>query len=227
MTAFDTVSSPSADHAQAASLSLRDAAYKAIKARIIRCEFRPGEVLNEAALASRLALGRTPVHQALQRLEAEGLVSIIPRKGVLVAPLSFDEVLEMIEVRLCNEVLCVGLAIERASQAEIDAMDELLARVPALIAQRDVAALSALDLQFHLAISAAARNRVLADLLRSLHERQARFWFLSLTTAGHQEAVHQEHRRILEAFRLRDVAAGQRAMREHIEAFRRTIGRSI
>ncbi|BCD88583.1 GntR family transcriptional regulator [Pseudomonas solani] len=224
MTAFDIA--PSAP-TPAASLSLRDAAYGAIKARIIRCEFRPGEVLNEAALASGLGLGRTPVHQALQRLEAEGLVSIIPRKGVLVTPLSIDEVLEMIEVRLCNEVLCVGLAIERASQTEIAAMDELLARVPALIVERDVAALSALDLQFHLAISAAARNRVLADLLRSLHERQARFWFLSLATAGHQEAVHQEHRRILEAFRTRDVAAGQRAMRDHIEAFRSTIGRSI
>src|SRR6478672_2854970 len=98
--------SPAASRAAArgdAPASLRDEAYGAIKHRIITCEFRPGEYVNELQLSALLKIGRTPVHQALDRLMVEGMVEVIPRKGVIVRPVSLNEVLQIIEVRLINE----------------------------------------------------------------------------------------------------------------------------
>src|SRR6266849_7948115 len=90
--------------------SLRDAAYDAIKHRIITCAFRPGEYINELQLSSMLKIGRTPVHQALDRLMMEGMVEVIPRKGVIVKPVSLHDVMQMIDVRLINETQCARLA---------------------------------------------------------------------------------------------------------------------
>jgi DNA-binding GntR family transcriptional regulator len=208
-------------------VALSEQAYAQIKRRIICCEFRPGEPINESQVGALLGLGRTPVHQALHRLELEGLVSILPRKGVLVSPLSLNEVLDMIEVRLTNEMLCVTLAAERAHATDFQAMREIVDRSPDLIAQRDLAALMTLDLKLHVAISAASRNRVLADLLRNLHEKQARFWFLSLSDPKHLENVYQEHRALLDALERRDVPGAREAIRHHIDEFRRNIVRTI
>lgn len=211
----------------ATGAALREQAYAEIKRRIISCEFRPGEPLNEAQVAALLGIGRTPVHQALHRLEVEGLVSILPRKGVLVSPLSLNEVLDMIEVRATNEVLCATLACERAHESDLKAMREIVARSPDLIARRDITGLATLDLKFHTAMSAASRNRVLADLLRNLHEKQARFWFLSLSDPQHLENVYQEHLVIIDALERRDVPAVREAIREHIDEFRKNIIRTI
>lgn len=206
---------------------LRELAYAQIKQRIISCEFRPGDAINEAQLASLLGLGRTPIHQALHRLEVEGMVTIMPRKGVMVTALSLNDVLDMIEVRVCNEQLCIKLAVERAHDSDIKAMRDILERTPALLASHDVAGLMALDLQFHMSISAAARNRVLADLLRKLHEKQARFWYLTLSENHHSERIYQEHMHILEALEQRDGDAAVAAMHHHIDDFRRAIMRTL
>ncbi|HEY0296226.1 MAG TPA: GntR family transcriptional regulator, partial [Bordetella sp.] len=133
--------------------AMREQAYTEIKRRIIHCEFRPGEALNEAQIGAVLGLGRTPVHQALHRLEVEGLVSIMPRKGVLVSPLSLNDVLDTIEVRHTNEVLCVTLAAQRAQEPDFQAMRDIVGPTPGLIAKRDIPALMTIDLKFHGAIS--------------------------------------------------------------------------
>jgi DNA-binding GntR family transcriptional regulator len=219
---------PDADPPPAPSgAAMREHAYAEIKRRIISCEFRPGEALNEARVGALLGLSRTPVHQALHRLEVEGLVSILPRKGVLVSPLSLNDVLDMIEVRASNEALCVTLAAERAHESDLQGMREIVERSTDLIARRDIPGLMALDLKFHLALSAASRNRVLAELLRGLHEKQARFWFLSLSDPKHLENVYREHLTILDALERRDAAAAAHAVREHIDEFRKTIIRTL
>jgi DNA-binding GntR family transcriptional regulator len=206
---------------------LREQAYTELKRRILSWEFRPGEAINEAQIGAALGLGRTPVHQALHRLEVEGLVCIMPRKGVLVTALSLNDALDMIEVRSANELLCVTLAAERAHPGDFKAMREIIEATPQLIAQRDLPALMALDLRFHLAISASSRNRVLADLLRNLHEKQARFWFYSLSDPTHLNHVYDEHRQMLDALERRDVDAVREATRHHIEQFRSNIIRTL
>lgn len=203
--------------------SLRDIAYAAIKHRITTCEFRPGQFLNEAWVSASLGIGRTPVHQALDRLMLEGMVEVIARKGVIVKPLSLDEVLQIIEVRLLNESYSVRLAAERASATEIAQLDDILVRADALLDDGDSEQMMLLDREFHLGLGRAAKNAVLAAVLGRLHDRSLRFWVISLNAPGHYASVYHEHRAILGAIRVRDPDAAEVAMREHIETFRRNV----
>ncbi|HVO15631.1 MAG TPA: GntR family transcriptional regulator [Alphaproteobacteria bacterium] len=207
--------------------SLRARAYEEIKRRIITLQYRPGEYLNEAMISEQLGIGRTPVHQALDRLMLEDMVEVIPRKGVIVRPVSLDEVLQLIEVRLVNETHCVALAAQRATEAEIDELAAILGPTQTLIDLRDIEGLMLLDRNFHAGISAAAKNRVLANILLTLHERSLRFWFISLSDEAHLIEVRDQHVDIHNAIRARDPAAASQAMREHIESFRQNIMKSV
>jgi len=203
-----------------ATTSLRDRAYDTIKHRIITCAFRPGEYINELQLSTLLKIGRTPVHQALDRLMIEGMVEVIPRKGVIVKPVSLNEVLQIIEVRLINEPFGARLAAEKASDADLADLADVLDRAKQWVAARNVEKLMLLDREFHLLIARAAKNEVLIELLRSLHERSLRFWFISLNAPTQHETVQKEHSTIFTAIRQRDPDGAETAMRRHIESFR-------
>jgi DNA-binding GntR family transcriptional regulator len=207
--------------------SLREQAYVEIKRRINRLEYRPGAYLNEAQISRQLKIGRTPVHQALDRLMLEGLVQVIPRKGVVVQSISLEQVLHILEARLINEPYCVGLAVERATSAEIARMQELMAASAALVRARDRERLANLDRQFHRLISSAAHNAILADMLTMLHERSLRFWFIAFADDLQLRRIDEEHRAILSAIERRDRAAAEAAMRVHIESSRNHIVRAI
>jgi DNA-binding GntR family transcriptional regulator len=207
--------------------SLRDLAYEAIKYRIITCAFKPGEYVNEARVSAILGLGRTPVHQAIDRLMLEGMVQVIPRKGVIVKPVSLDEVMQIIEARFIVEPQGIRLTAERADENDIAGLIDILARAQQWTAVRDVEQMMLLDREFHLVLVRAARNNVFADILRKLHERSLRFWFISLTDIGHHGAVQQEHQAILQAIRDRDLDAAEAAMRQHIESFRNNVARCL
>jgi len=207
--------------------SLRDQAYLEIKRRINRLEYRPGAYLNEAQISRQLKIGRTPVHQALDRLMREGLLQVIPRKGVVVQSISLDEVLHLLEARLVNEPYCVGLAVERATPDDIARMQELLAAAGPLIRARDRERLMNLDRSFHRLISQAAHNAVLADILTMLHERSLRFWFIAFGDDLQLRRVDEEHRAILAAVRAGNRAEAEAAMRAHIESSRKHIMRAI
>ncbi|HTK13512.1 MAG TPA: GntR family transcriptional regulator [Xanthobacteraceae bacterium] len=203
--------------------SLSDVAYEAIKHRITTCAFKPGEVINEAGLSVALGIGRTPVHQAIGRLMHEGMVDIIPRKGVIVRPVSLDESLEIIEVRLLNEGYCARLAADRADRDEIAHMTDVLARAGQWIATRNSEQLMRLDREFHIVLARSSKNAILAEYLSRLHDRSLRFWFISLTAPGHHESVQAQHEDILDAIRRRDADGAESAMRSHIEAFRNNL----
>jgi DNA-binding GntR family transcriptional regulator len=210
-----------------APVSLRDRAYLEIKRRINRMEFRPGAYLNEAQISRSLRIGRTPVHQALDRLMLEGLVQVIPRKGVMVETISLDQVLQIIDVRLVNEPFCVGLAAERATPAEVSQLRVLLDSAGPSIRARDREQLMDLDRLYHHRISQAAKNPVLADTITRLHDRSLRFWFISLGDDLQLRRVDEEHRAILDAIAQRDAAGAADAMRHHIESSRKHITRAI
>ncbi|MGF6568357.1 DNA-binding GntR family transcriptional regulator [Paraburkholderia sp. GAS333] len=207
--------------------SLAGQAYAFVKREIITMRLRPGEVLNEAELMARTGIGRTPVHQALHRLEHEGMLTIMPRKGVMVRPVSLDDVLAIIDVRLVNESYCVELAARHAQQPNYDAMQALLDRSDVCVAAHDVEGMMDIDREFHLAISAAARNPVLAEILRGLHERSLRFWFISLSAPHHLEDVHDEHLELFRLLRERDADGARQAVQKHIESFRATFFRRL
>jgi GntR family transcriptional regulator, rspAB operon transcriptional repressor len=226
MTARGTTRKRSAPE-QPGTSSLLDTAYEKIKQQITACEFRPGDYLNEAELSERLGIGRTPVHQAIDRLMIEGLVQVMPRKGIIVTPVSLDDVLQTIDVRLLNECYCARLAAERASEEAVRTLGDILARAEAELPRRDAERLMRLDREFHGAIAQSSRNVGLADILGRLHDKSLRFWILSLNTPGHHARVHVQHRAILDAICAHDPVAAEQAMRDHIEDFRRNLLTSI
>jgi len=207
--------------------SLRDQAYEAIKDRIITCQFKPGECINEASVSELLGLGRTPVHQAIDRLMLEEMVEVIPRKGVIVKPVILQDVLQMIDVRMINEAQCARLAAERADNSHIESISEVLGRAQKAISGRDIHAMMSLDREFHLLLASASKNFELAEVLRKLNERSLRFWFISFTTPDHHHNFQQQHEALYEAIRSHDADEAERAMRVHIEAFRKSVMRHL
>jgi DNA-binding GntR family transcriptional regulator len=224
---FTVAEAPAAGEPAAGIASLRDTAYEAIKLRIITCAYRPGEYLNEAQVSGAIGIGRTPVHQAIERLMLEGMVEVIPRKGVIVRPLSLREVLEIIDVRIVNESYGARLAARHADDGEIAAMDAMLVRADAAVGRRDVEQLMLVDRDFHFALARAARNEVLSAILHRLHERSLRFWFISLDPPEHHRGVQAEHADLLAAIRAHDEDAAERTVRAHIESFRRNVSRVL
>ena len=207
--------------------SLLDQAYNEIKLRIITCGYRPGEVLSEAAISDELKIGRTPIHQAIHRLMMDGLITIMPRKGVMVAPAGVDEVMEIIDVRLVTECYCARLAADRADNSELQHLQKIVDASEKVTNQRDVEKMMLFDREFHDTLARAARNTVLADVLRSLHERSLRFWFISLRDPDHHRNVLAQHRAIVAALQSRQPDAAENAMREHILAFQRNVTRQV
>jgi DNA-binding GntR family transcriptional regulator len=207
--------------------SLRDAAYEAIKYRIITCAFKPGESVNELQLSALLKIGRTPVHQALDRLMVEDMVEVIPRKGVIVKPVIMQDVMQMIDVRMVNETYCARLAAAHANDTHIKAMAAMLREARSAIAKHDIHAMMTLDGAFHRELAAASGNVELAEILRRLNERSLRFWFISFDTADHHSSFQKQHEAILAAIRDRDAAGAEAAMGAHIEAFRRSVARHL
>ncbi len=202
-------------------ISLKEHAYQLIKHRIITCAFKPGESLNEATVAEMLNLGRTPVNQAFDRLRLEALVDVMPRKGIVVRHINFDEVLQISETRILNEAYAIRLAAERATTSEIAAMREVLAE--AARRSDDLERFILLDREFHMLIANAARNDVLSDILLNLNERSLRLWSISLADEAHKSAVNAEHHDIFMAIYQRDANAAELTMRRHIDSFRQTM----
>ncbi len=207
--------------------SLLDRAYDEIKLRIITCRYRPGELLSEAAISDELRIGRTPVHQAIHRLMMDGFIAILPRKGVMVAPVGLDEVMEIIDVRLVTECYCARLAADRADDSELQNLQRILDASETVTNNRDIERSMLFDREFHDALARATHNAVLADLLRSLHERSLRFWFISLRDPDHHRNVLAQHRKIVAALQSRQPDAADNAMREHILAFQRNVTRQV
>ena len=207
--------------------SLRDAAYEEIKHRVITCKFKPGECINEASVSALLGLGRTPVHQALDRLMIEGMVEVIPRKGVIVKPIILHDVMQMIDVRLINETQCARLAAVRADDTHIEEIMAVMDRARQAIGERDIHTMMMMDREFHILLARASRNSELAEVVRKLNERSLRFWFISFTTADHHRSFQEQHEAIFNAIRDHDADAAESAMRAHIEAFRRSVARQL
>lgn len=209
-------------------LSLVTQAYEAIKHRIFTVAYAPGAYLNELAVSRELDIGRTPVHHALHRLAKEGLVDVIPRKGVIVRPVSLDEVAQIIEARLVNETYCASLAARRVTRKDLEDPKAILEKAQKEIdARTGVEELMHLDQSFHRWMAKMSGNPVLAEFLANLQDRAARFWFLSLSEGHHQQRVQQEHLALLQAIASKDETQAANMARAHIESFRNTILRVL
>ncbi len=212
--------SPQRPMTEAAGVSLNELAYRRFKQALVTLSYKPGEYLNTAQVMNDLDMGRTPINQAIHRLANEGLLQVIPRKGVMVSPLSMDDALELIEVRLANEMLCMQLASQRITERQIATLTELNRQIEAASQERDRVRMMTLDHEFHQELAQIAGNNMLADILSVLHARAQRFWASTLSREGHMREVIDEHRAIIAALAAQDSAAAAEAAQAHILSFR-------
>jgi GntR family transcriptional regulator, rspAB operon transcriptional repressor len=210
----------------AKAASLADTAFEAIKEKILKLYFLPGQYLNEGALCALLGVGRTPVHQALQRLQHEGLVEIMPRKGVIVQPGSISEILKILDSRATVEA---DLARNAASHVTQKAADELKMLARAGVSNGTPSELENFieaDRAFHSKFAELAENPVLSEFARSLHERSIRYWYLHLWQTFDGKASTREHTAIADAIARGDGDGAAKAVRTHIESLRNRLMRA-
>lgn len=201
-------------------LSLNELAYRRFKQALVTLSYKPGDYLNTAQVMAELDMGRTPINQAIHRLANEGLLQVIPRKGVMVSPLSIDDALELIEVRLANEILCMKLACKRISPQDTAALVAVNEQMNTAVQARDRDRMMSLDHHFHQLLAEIAGNAMLKDILSVLHARAQRFWASSLSKEGHMLEVIEEHRAIISALDAQDQQAAATAAEVHILSFR-------
>jgi len=201
---------------------LSEKAYRLIKEKIITLELPPSELIDEPALMEELGLGRTPIREALLQLESESLVTILPRRGLLVAGIKVTDLQQIFEVRMVLESFCARLAAQRITEeqmAEMEAILQDLERVP----DGDARALMDVDERVHTLMYQAAGNEFLADVLNRLYFLSLRLWYLALDRLGDVRAAIEQHRDSFEALRARDGARAEAFIQQHMVEFQRKI----
>jgi DNA-binding GntR family transcriptional regulator len=194
-------------------------AYRMIKEKIITLELPPASLIDEARLIADLSLGRTPIREALQRLALENLVVILPRRGTIVADLNMSDLQKIFEVRIELEVLAVRLATQRATAAQVAAMEGLFRDADALIHDGDNYQLIRLDHEAHRMLAQAAHNEFLEETLDRLYNHVLRLWYVSLHRVQRLREAIEEHREIIALVKDGDGERAARMMRAHIAQF--------
>jgi DNA-binding GntR family transcriptional regulator len=209
---------PSREPTRDPARDLGQEAYARIRAAIRDGSLAPGLRLTETDLAARFGVSRTPVRQAIARLESEGLLTHEARRGLTVTRPDHAQVVELYVMREVLEGAAARLAAQHASATEIGAMAELIAAEPAQFG--DAQALAATNQRLHGLLYLAAHNRY---LLRSLEQLGATMALLPtlLTVGGRAQQAHAEHQAILAALQARDGNAAEAAARAHAQAAQR------
>ena len=156
-------------------LPLRDVVFNTLRKAILRGELKPGERLMEIQLANKLGVSRTPIREAIRKLELEGLVLMIPRKGAEVAQITEKNMQDVLEVRKALEELSVQLACERITPEQVEEMKMAAEDFRKVLKSCDVTKIAAADVQFPDIIFAATNNQRLITLLNNLREQMYRF----------------------------------------------------
>jgi DNA-binding GntR family transcriptional regulator len=168
----------------APAATLTEQAYRQLEEQIVTLRLKPGEFLSEHVLAANLSIGRTPIREALQRLAREGLVTILPRKGILVSETDPRKQLLVLEVRRELERLLARLGALRAGSDQRQRLREIAEGMDRAAKTNDDIAFMRLDRELNLLISAAAHNDYATRAMRSLHGHSRRFWYLHYKQAA-------------------------------------------
>ncbi len=173
-------------------------AYVSIRDRIICLDLPPGCLLSENSLGAQLGLSRTPIREALKRLEREYLVTIMPRRGILVTEIDLHQQLQLLEMRRGIEMRLIGRGIERSSEAQRAIFSTLASQMQASADKNDLNDYVKSDAHFDAIIDEACANRFLSDAMRPVHGLIRRYWQTEIKTAALREAL-QRHVGIVHA----------------------------
>ena len=199
-------------------LPLRDVVFKTLRQAILKGELEPGERLMEIQLAERLGVSRTPIREAIRKLELEGLVIMIPRKGAEVADITEKSLRDVLEVRKALEELAVQLACEKITQEELEELEKAGENFKKVLNRsKDITEVAEADVRFHDVIYMATDNQKLIHLLNKLREQMYRYRVEYLKNPDVHEQLIQEHEEIVYHIKRREKAEATAVTCQHID----------
>ncbi|MCI8374722.1 MAG: GntR family transcriptional regulator [Lachnospiraceae bacterium] len=198
-------------------LPLRDVVFQTLRQAILHGELKPGERLMEIHLAERLGVSRTPIREAIRKLELEGLVVMIPRRGAVVASITEKDLKDVLEVRRTLEILAGEVACERITPELLMELKSAGEEFGRLKETEDANRLAEADVRFHEIIYEATGNARLIHILNNLREQMYRYRLEYLKDKGSHERLHQEHREIYNGIKNGDKSVVGKAVCVHID----------
>lgn len=198
-------------------LPLRDVVFHTLRRAILKGELKPGERLMEIQLASQLGVSRTPVREAIRKLELEGLVLMIPRKGAEVAEITEKNLRDVLEVRCALEELAVALACERMDDPGLEQLRQAAERFVELHNNPDITQVAQADVDFHDIIYMATGNEKLIQMLNNLREQMYRYRIEYLKQMEAHPRLVSEHKELIEAIEKKDKEKAIRITSQHID----------
>ena len=172
----------------------------------------------EIPLAEELGVSRTPIREAIRKLELEGFVVMVPRRGTYVANISLKDITQVFEIRSALEELAAGLAAERITEEEIETLERMLVEIG-----DHMESVVAADVEFHEVLYRASRNERLADIVHNLREQTYRFRSFSMNQPGRLRKTWEEHRQLVEAIASHNAAQARKLARIHMEHSEQTL----
>lgn len=208
-------------------LPLRDVVFNTLRESILHGELKPGERLIEVALAEQLGVSRTPIREAIHKLEQEGLVNMIPRRGAQVASISEKNVHDVLEVRKALESLAARLAVERITPKEKVGLRQTEAEFAACIADKNLAVIAQKDEAFHDTLYQATKNQKLQFVINNLREQMYRFRLEYIKDETTRKLLVEEHQRIADAIFRGDAQSAMAESEQHIDNQEKTILKNL
>ena len=202
---------------------LREVVCESLREAIRNGVLKPGERIMEIQLAEELGVSRTPVREAIRKLELEGYVVMMPRRGTYVASMSIRDINEIFEIRTALESLSNGLAADHITDEELEHLQRLLVIIGGYIKEGNMEKIVETDIEFHDTMYHAARNTRLVGIISNLRDQLTRFRTLSMSYPGRLEATLEEHRLIVEAIGQGDRKAASKAAERHMENSEKTL----
>ncbi len=208
-------------------LPLRDVVFNTLRQGILKGELEPGERLMEVALAERLGVSRTPIREAIRKLELEGLVIMIPRKGAEVASISEKSMRDVLEVRRALEEVAVELACKRITPEQMEDLKRAYRVFASSIDSKDLISIAQKDEAFHEAIYHATQNQKLEQMINNLREQMYRYRLEYIKDKDKRHILVEEHKQIMDALESHDVEAAKQAIRTHIDNQQSTVLKNL
>ena len=204
-------------------LPLRDVVFNTLRQAILRGELKPGTRLMEIQLANKLGVSRTPIREAIRKLELEGLVLMTPRKGAEVAEITEKNMLDVLEVRKALDELATRLACVRITPVQLEDLKEAEVAFEAALENGDITKIAEADVFFHDIIFAASDNKRLVNLLSNLREQMYRYRIEYLKNPKYYSKLVHEHKQLIEAIEdgKKDIAC--ETIEKHIDNQVRTV----
>ena len=208
-------------------LPRRDVVFNTLRQAILTGELKPGERLMEIHLANRLGVSRTPIREAIRKLELEGLVTMIPRRGAEVAQITEKSMNDVLEVRRALDALCVELACDRITKEELESLKQACDNFELAVKTKDVKKIAQADVALHDIIVQATGNSRLIQLVNNLSEQMYRYRFEYIKDISQHERLVEEHRIIYQGIVDQDKETASLAAKLHIDNQKKAIIRQI